>query len=64
MLKKNDTSKIIESTTTMSSLICLKGGDLATEIFESETKPRVWELDKMFKEAFFKEKYMLQVINV
>ena len=43
-------------------LICLKGGDLAKEIFESNCKPRVWEVEKIFKEDFFKEKYLLQVI--
>ncbi len=43
-------------------LICLKGGDLAKEIFESKCKPRVWEIEKIFKEDFFKEKYLLQVL--
>lgn len=43
-------------------LICLKGGDLTKEIFESNCKPRVWEIEKIFKEDFFKEKYMLQVL--
>jgi 16S rRNA (guanine527-N7)-methyltransferase len=42
-------------------LICLKGGDLAQEIFESNCKPRVWEIEKMFTEDFFKEKFLLQV---
>lgn len=42
-------------------LICLKGGDLAREIFESNCKPRVWEIEKMFTETFFKEKFLLQV---
>jgi 16S rRNA (guanine527-N7)-methyltransferase len=43
-------------------LICLKGGDLANEIFESNCKPRVWEIEKIFEEDFFKEKYLLQVL--
>lgn len=42
-------------------LICLKGGDLTKEIFESNCKPRVWEIEKIFEEDFFKEKYLLQV---
>ena len=42
-------------------LICLKGGDLAKEIFESNCRPRVWEVDKIFPEPFFKEKFMLHV---
>ena len=44
-----------------SGLICLKGGDLTKEIFESQCKPRVWEVEEIFKEEFFKEKYLLQV---
>jgi 16S rRNA (guanine527-N7)-methyltransferase len=43
-------------------LICLKGGDLANEIFESNCKPRVWEIEKIFEEDFFREKYLLQVL--
>lgn len=42
-------------------LICLKGGDLGTEISESNCKPRVWEIEKLFLEPFFKEKFLLQV---
>ncbi len=40
-------------------LICLKGGDLSEEIFESGCKPHVWEIEKIFKEPFFKEKFLL-----
>jgi len=40
-------------------LICLKGGDLAQEIFESGLRPMQMPLDKIFKEEYFKEKYML-----
>ena len=42
-------------------LICLKGGDLAKEIFESNCKPRIWEIEKVFEEPFFKDKFLLQV---
>lgn len=42
-------------------LICLKGGDLGKEISESGVKPRVWEIEKIFEEPFFQEKYLLQV---
>lgn len=42
-------------------LICLKGGDLANEISESNCRPQVWEIKKIFKEDFFKEKFILQV---
>lgn len=42
-------------------LICLKGGDLAVEIQESQTRPRIMEVADLFKEEFFKEKYLLYV---
>ncbi len=42
-------------------LICLKGGDLAVEIAESQCRPRIWEIEKMFDEPFFKQKFLLQV---
>ena len=40
-------------------LICLKGGDLTREIQESGCKPYIWELEKIFEENHFKEKFML-----
>ena len=40
-------------------LICLKGGDLTQEIFESGCKPFVWEIEKIFTEGYFDKKYML-----
>lgn len=42
-------------------LICLKGGDLAAEISESGTKPRIMEIYDIFSEDFFKEKYIVYV---
>lgn len=44
-----------------SGLICLKGGDLAQEIFESGTKPRSIEIKSLFNEESLKEKYLLYV---
>ncbi|HRE37043.1 MAG TPA: 16S rRNA (guanine(527)-N(7))-methyltransferase RsmG [Chitinophagaceae bacterium] len=44
-----------------SGLICLKGGDLAAEIHDSGTKPRIMEINDIFPEEFFKEKYLLFV---
>jgi 16S rRNA (guanine527-N7)-methyltransferase len=44
-----------------SGLICLKGGDLAKEIQESGTRPRVMEIQELFEEEFFKEKYIIHV---
>ncbi|MEP6700777.1 MAG: 16S rRNA (guanine(527)-N(7))-methyltransferase RsmG, partial [Bacteroidota bacterium] len=42
-------------------LISLKGGDLAAEIQESGTRPRVMEISAIFPEEFFKEKFLLTV---
>ncbi|MEO6540619.1 MAG: 16S rRNA (guanine(527)-N(7))-methyltransferase RsmG [Ferruginibacter sp.] len=42
-------------------LICLKGGDLTTEIFESGCKPMVWEIEKIFAQEYFIEKYLLYI---
>ncbi|MEP7277665.1 MAG: 16S rRNA (guanine(527)-N(7))-methyltransferase RsmG [Bacteroidota bacterium] len=46
---------------TINGLICLKGGDLAPEIAESTCRPRSIEIYSLFKEDFFKEKYLLHV---
>lgn len=51
--KENDKRKDLHG------LICLKGGDLENEIAESGKNPQVWEIHKIFKEEFFKEKYIL-----
>jgi 16S rRNA (guanine527-N7)-methyltransferase len=42
-------------------LICLKGGDLAMEIQESTTRPRLMEIKDIFGEDFFKDKFILYV---
>ena len=42
-------------------LICLKGGDLTNEIHDSGARPRVMEISDIFKEEYFKMKYMLFV---
>lgn len=42
-------------------LICLKGGDLTTEIQESGTRPRLMEIHDIFPEEFFREKYVVYV---
>jgi 16S rRNA (guanine527-N7)-methyltransferase len=42
-------------------LICLKGGDLAMEIQESGTRPRVMQITDIFNEEYFKEKFLLYV---
>ncbi len=52
---------LLKKNSTPGGLICLKGGDLSQEIFESNCKPRVWPIENIFTEPFFTEKYLLQV---
>lgn len=40
-------------------LVCLKGGDLNNEITESGCSVQIYDIDKIFEEDFFKEKYIL-----
>lgn len=42
-------------------LICLKGGDLAVEIQESLTRPRLLSISELFEEDFFADKYIVYV---
>ena len=42
-------------------LICLKGGDLAQEIFESGLRPKMMPITKLFPEPYFEEKFILHV---
>ena len=57
LLKK----KPVDQPKKLTGLICLKGGDLSKEIHDSGLRPRVTEIDKLFEENFFKEKYILHV---
>ncbi|MGC4101861.1 16S rRNA (guanine(527)-N(7))-methyltransferase RsmG [Ferruginibacter sp.] len=59
LLQKNKNTQY--GVNTPNGLICLKGGDLTQEIFESGCKPMVWEIEKIFPRDFFKEKYLLYV---
>ncbi len=47
--------------TLRNGLICLKGGDLAQEIFESGARPKMMPIIKIFPESYFEEKYILHV---
>ena len=58
LLKKVDNKQLPSN-----GLICLKGGDLNNEIAESGCRPQLWEIDQIFTETFFKEKYILQVTS-
>ena len=42
-------------------LICLKGGDLAQEVFESGVKPNVVPVNQLFQNEYFDEKFILHV---
>jgi 16S rRNA (guanine527-N7)-methyltransferase len=42
-------------------LICLKGGDLTTEVHESGLRPRMISIEEIFPEEYFHEKYLLHV---
>ena len=53
--------KAVDQPKKITGLICLKGGDLSHEISESRLHPRVWEINKIFEEDFFKEKYILSI---
>jgi 16S rRNA (guanine527-N7)-methyltransferase len=54
-------AKITENSLHKPGLICLKGGDLAPEIQESGTKPGMSQIESLFSEEYFKEKYILYV---
>ena len=56
LLKKGDNKEA-----PFNGLICLKGGDLTSEIDESGCRPQIWEINNLFNEPFFKDKYILQV---
>ncbi len=55
LIKKDHTK------TLPSGLICLKGGDLAQEIFESGLRPKMMPIFKIFPEEYFEEKFVLHV---
>ena len=42
-------------------LICLKGGDLSQEIYESGLRPNIVRIHDLFKEPYFEEKFLLHV---
>ena len=53
--------KIKTQTEFTPGLICLKGGDLALEIQESNTRPKIMDISSIFEEEFFKSKYLVYV---
>lgn len=61
LLKKTGPAR--DSMLQPNGLICLKGGDLAREISETDCKPLIWEINKIFSEEYFLEKYLLYIPN-
>lgn len=53
LLKKENRNEI------NNGLICLKGGDLHQEIFESGTRPKMMSVHDIFGEEYFKEKFII-----
>jgi 16S rRNA (guanine527-N7)-methyltransferase len=51
--------KIKTQTEFSPGLVCLKGGDLAAEIQESGVRPKMMEINSIFPEEYFKDKYLL-----
>lgn len=45
----------------VNGLICLKGGDLAQEISDSDCRPRLVPISELFTEEYFKEKFVVVV---
>jgi 16S rRNA (guanine527-N7)-methyltransferase len=56
LIKKNKTAAGVDNP---NGLICLKGGDLSQEIFESGCKPFVWNIGEIFPVPYFGEKFLL-----
>jgi 16S rRNA (guanine527-N7)-methyltransferase len=66
LLKKNsrwsmDHDEQKNNLITPNGLICLKGGDLAQEISESNCRPRLIEISEIFSEVYFREKFLLYI---
>jgi 16S rRNA (guanine527-N7)-methyltransferase len=61
LVKKNRFIRDTEEKVIPHGLICLKGGELAAEISESRTRPRIMEIAELFQEEYFTEKYILYV---
>ena len=57
LLKKKNSNEI------PNSLICLKGGDLSNEIYESGLRPKKIDIQSIFPLPVFEEKFILIVEN-
>ena len=61
LLKTAKQANDADTSAQVPGLICLKGGDLAQEIQESQTRPRMMEIKEIFGEEFFRDKFILYV---
>lgn len=61
VLKDKNTKAHLTASEHVPGLICLKGGDLAAEIHESQTRPRMMEIHELFPEDYFRDKFILYV---
>ena len=52
---------LIKKANQPNGLICLKGGDLHQEIFESGVRPKMMSIYDIFPEEYFQEKFIIQV---
>ncbi len=59
LIRKNNSTTPSETHT--SGLISLKGGDLAQEIFESNCRPNIINIHQLFKEEYFRDKFILNI---
>ena len=59
--KQNPSAQDNDSEPSPNGLICLKGGDLAQEISESNCRPRSLEIYDLFPHDYFKQKFVLYV---
>ena len=58
LLKKDHTKPL------PNGIICLKGGDLAQEIFESGLRPKMMPIFKIFPEVYFEEKFVIHAAKL
>jgi 16S rRNA (guanine527-N7)-methyltransferase len=61
LLKNPSKTGNTSDTQHLPGLICLKGGDLAAEIQESATRPRIFDIQGIFNEEYFADKYLLYI---
>jgi 16S rRNA (guanine527-N7)-methyltransferase len=59
--KGQGTSNQQQATSNESGLICLKGGDLSVELKEANLRHHIIEIHALFREEYFRDKYIIYV---